>query len=303
MNSTFAAASVMHTVTERNDRRWGVVDLPRWFVPVALTTVGFLFCYQSAVREMVLTWKNDPDYSHGFFVLPLAAYVGWQRRASLKPNSRPNWWGFILIAIGLAAKAFGALYTILPIEQFSMLPTLAGCIWLLGGQRTLTWSLPLLGLLVLMIPLPYSIAVAQAAPLQQFGANCASYLLQAMGIPALAEGNTIRLERDRLNVAYACSGLQMTVAFLTVSYSIALLSKATFIGKLVIALSAIPIAVFCNVLRITGTGVAYQFFDSSAVRTAVHDFAGFAFIPIAIALLFGGMALFEKTFPVIEPRS
>lgn len=276
--------------------------MPRWIATAALVALGLVVCYQSVLLEMISTWINDPDYSHGFFVLPLAAYIAWHRRETMPPPVGPDWLGVVPMVLGIAAKWFGLLFTVLPVEQFSMLIVLAGCICLLGGRQLLLWSIPILVLIAMMIPLPYSLAVAQAQPLQQFGANSASYLLQAAGIPALAEGNTIRLERDRLNVAYACSGLQMTMAFLTVTYAVALLSKSTWIGKLVIAASALPIAAFCNVLRIAGTGVAYQFFDSAEVRKATHDFAGFIFIPIAIALLFAGIALFEKTFPQMTRR-
>lgn len=277
--------------------------MPRWMTTVALVAVGVVVCYHSTIRDMVSTWVNDPDYSHGFFILPLAAYIAWQRRDSLPADIRPSWMGFGLVLVGLAAKGIGVFFTILPVEQFSLLVVIAGSVWFLGGPGLLRWSMPMLLLLALMIPLPYSVAVAQAAPLQRFGADCAAYLLQAAGIPALAEGNTIRLERERLNVAYACSGLQMTVAFLAVSYSIALLTDATLIGKIVITLSAVPIAVFCNVLRIAGTGIAYQFFDSAKVRAGVHDLAGFIFIPVAIAALLAGMALFERIFPALPRRT
>src|SRR5690606_18752901 len=103
---------------------------------------------------------------------------------------------------------------------------------------------------------------------------------------AFAEGNIIQTVVGPLDVAYACSGLQMMVAFLAVTYAFAVLSNYPMSGKVAIFLSAIPIAVVCNILRITATGIAYQFFDTENVRRVFHDFGGLLLVPIAISLVF-----------------
>lgn len=215
-------------------------------------------------------------------------------------NRGPSFWGLGLLAVGLIAWLAGVLVNIPPVEQFSLLPSLAGLIWSLGGFRLLRWAAPALVYLIFMIPLPYSLAIARAAQLQRLAALAAAYLLQTMDIPAFAEGNLIELEKETLDVAYACSGLQMMIAFLAVTTAIAMLSRYSWLGKVVLILSAVPIAILCNVLRITTTALAYQYLSGDAVRLMFHDLGGLIFIPIAIGLALLEILLFERSFPVVK---
>lgn len=256
-----------------------------------------IWAYWSVFSTLVLRWSQVPDYSHGFFVIPFAGLLAYHRRGFMPREFRSSLYGIGLLLVGLAARTVGTLFTVEPIEQFSLLISLAGIVWALGGWAFLRWSAPVLAFLIFMIPLPYSVAVARAAQLQRITALGASYLLQALGIPAFADGNIIQTVVGPLDVAYACSGLQMMVAFLAVTYAFAVLSRYPITGKLAIFLSAIPIAVVCNILRITATGVGYQFFDNDTVRHLFHDFGGLVFVPAAVGLVFLGIFLFERSFP------
>lgn len=264
------------------------------FVPLIAWT------YFPVLARLVETWSSDPDYSHGYFILPIALYIAWTRRGSLPETLEPGTAGLVVLVGGIAAWLAGVLFNIPPIQEFSFLVTLGGLAWLLFGRGFFLWSLPLLAFLIFMIPLPYSVAVAQAAPLQRFAASAAAYLLQALGIPAWADGNLIQLENQTLGVAYACSGLQMVIAFLAVTSAIALLSDFTWLGKLVVIGSALPIALICNVLRITLTALGYLFFDGERIRLLFHDFGGLVFIPVAIGMALGGIAWFERVFPPVQ---
>ena len=94
----------------------------------------------------------------------------------------------------------------------------------------------------------------------------------------------------------------MIIAFLAVTAAIALLTNYSRLGKFVIMLSAVPIAVICNILRITATGIFCQYFEGAKVRLFFHDFGGYIFVPIAIALAILGIRLFERAFPRIVPK-
>lgn len=266
-----------------------------------LMLVLLIWAYWSVITTLVQRWTEVPDYSHGYFVIPLAVYMLYHRRRSVPTQLAPSWNGVAVVLAGLTLRVMGTAFTIEPIEHFSLLICLAGLVWSFGGWKLLRWSLPVLVFLGFMIPLPYSVAVARAAQLQRLTAIGASFLLGVLGIPAFAEGNIIQTVVGPLDVAYACSGLQMMVAFLAVTYAFAVLSDYPITGKLAIFLSAVPIAMLCNVLRITATGVGYQYFDDETVRRLFHDFGGLIFIPTAVGLVFVGVYLFERSFPKSIP--
>ena len=162
------------------------------------------------------------------------------------------------------------------------------------------WAWPMVFFLLFMIPLPHSLATFLSAPLQIMGAGGSTYLLQTIGVPALVEGTSISLENATLNVAFACSGLQMIISFGAVCTAIALISSYAWPGKLAIALSAIPVAIGCNILRITLIAWAERF--ELVPPKELHDAGGILIVPVTVGLVLLGIYLFERCFPVRQRR-
>ena len=158
-----------------------------------LLSCAFVWCYFFVGIDLVRTWIDTPDYSHGFFVFPVAVMIAWSRRDSIPAEFNPSFPFLFLLLFGLAARWAGVAFTIEPIAHFSILISLAGLVGFVGGRKLFWWSLPMIAYLVFMIRLPYSIAVTYAAKLQWLSAQGASYLLRAAGFPALADGNVIQM--------------------------------------------------------------------------------------------------------------
>ena len=110
-------------------------------------------------------------------------------------------------------------------------------------------------------------------------------MLQTFGYPALAEGNVIHIEEIRLGVIDACSGLGMLMTFLALATAMALVVPGPTVDRAVLVVSAIPIAVFANVLRITLTGMAFSSLGWQEHRGAIHDTLGWLMMPLALVLL------------------
>jgi exosortase len=138
-----------------------------------------------------------------------------------------------------------------------------------------------------MLPLPFSLDQALSYPLQRLATICGTFLLQTFGYPAWAEGNVIMMDEIRLRVVDACSGLGMLMTFFALATALALIAKAPLPDRLGLVVSAIPIAVLANVLRITATGMAYYHLgpDSETAYAIMHDLAGWLMMPLALALL------------------
>jgi exosortase len=264
------------------------------FALAAICCFGSLFwAYWTTLQEISQRWAHDPQYSHGYFVPAFALFLLWHRRGYLSTGRfGPSWWGLPVLAAGLLLRLVGAYFHFVWVDQVSLLPCLAGICLLLIGRRGWRWAQPAILFLVLMIPLPYSLGVALADPLRRLATVSSTFLLQTVGMPAVAEGNVILIGEAELDVAEACSGLRMLVTFFALSTAVALLSGRPIWERIALVVSAIPIALVANVLRVTAMGL----FAGTAGTTsdALHDVSGWLMMPLALGILWIELGVLKR---------
>ena len=180
------------------------------------------------------------------------------------------------------------------LSHYSLPFFLAGTCMVLGGWPALGWAWPAAAFLLFMVPLPGPLADALGGPLQRIATQASTYLIQAVGVPAVADGNIILLSREPIGVAEACSGLRMLVLFVAIAAGFVLLIDRKPWEKLLILASAIPIAVIANVSRITVTAMMYEWVGDRAAQFVFHDFAGWLMMPLAVVLLTAEMFVLSK---------
>ena len=74
---------------------------------LVVSAFGLAWAYASSFATLVDRWSRDDNYSHGFFVLPIAAIILWQRRGRLDGLAlAPSWWGVVSLVALLAARAW-----------------------------------------------------------------------------------------------------------------------------------------------------------------------------------------------------
>jgi exosortase len=265
----------------------------------ALLGVAVLWSYWTTLGTMALRWWEDPQYSHGWLVPVFAVYVLWTRRESISLRAlNASWVGFFWLGAGLGMRLAGTRYGYAYFDQLSILPSLAGLIVLVGGRAAWSWSWPALAFLGFMVPLPDVLSLALSAPMQSFATTVSTFALQVLGRPAIAEGNVILLGEIELGIVEACSGLRMLVVFFALSTAVAMLIHKPLWEKLLIAASAVPIALASNVLRITITGVLCDSFGNE-LGIWFHDFAGLL-MPF-IGMIFLGIEWWILGQLLIEP--
>jgi exosortase len=270
---------------------------------LAVTLAG-LWAYAPTLAALMRRWRDDPQYSHGFLV-PLLALVVWWAHARRAPKSgepaRPNWWGLPLLLAGLGLRLAGARFYLDWFDGLSLLPVLAGLVLLGGGWPALRRCGPAVAMLAFMLPLPFQVEGALSARLQGVATAGSTYLLQALGLPAVAEGNVICIDDVRLGVLEACNGLGMLSAFFAISAAVALVVRRPWPDRLAVLLSAVPVAVLVNVLRITATGVVCGLRGSPAGQALVHDLAGWLMMPVALLAMWLELHLLARLFLDTRP--
>jgi exosortase len=243
--------------------------------------------YWPALRVMAARWSVDPRYSHGYLVPLFSLFLLWYRRDMLaKRPLRPRAWGFLLVLAAMALDLAGVRYFLTWCEGASILLALAGVAVMVGGWPALRWSWPAIAFLFFMLPLPYRVEHALGAPLQDLATATSTYALQTLGLPAVAEGNIILLTGNiRVGVVEACNGLGMLMMFFAYAAAAALIIDRPLLDRILIVVSAVPIAVFANILRITVTGFLYVYSTGEIAHAVYHDLAGWLMMPLALAIL------------------
>ena len=296
MNGSLQTDSTALETTGSSRRRTSLASGPLGVrIGLAAVTAALLWSYYEPMTALVARWWNDPDYTHGFLVPAFAGYLLWRRRAMLSwPEAQGNWWGVALILLAAAARLASVHYYYALLDCLSLIPCLAGIALFVGGRKALRWAWPALVMLVFMMPLPGAVAGALSHPLQRTATVASTYLLQTMGVLAVAQGKTIALSETQLGVVEACSGLSMIVLFLGVCTGGAMVVRRPPLDKAIIVLSAAPNALIANVFRITLTGVLYETVNRSLADAVAHDFARWLMMPAAVILLWAELALLSR---------
>lgn len=254
---------------------------------IATLTVGFALLYHHTIAKLVNNWSTDDNFSHGFLVPLIAGYMIWHYRHRLVGYPvQSSTWGYLLLLAGMLLHVAGNIGAELFIQRFSIIITLMGLTAILLGTNILRIIfIPLLYLL-LMIPIPAIIWNKIAFPLQLFAAKLSGDLIGMIGITVLREGNILYLANTTLEVVDACSGLRSLMSMLALSAAFAYMSSIRRAGKWVLFLSAFPIAIAVNIVRLTITAIMARYIGPEAAQGFLHDISGFIIFFVALILLY-----------------
>ena len=246
--------------------------------------------YSSIVPYMVKQWASDDNYSHGFLVPIIAGYFLWQRWPDIKGKIvKPDGMGLALLQLVVAW--LGTEYFTL---RSSLMVLLAGLVLYLFGRDVLkALALPI-GYLIFMVPIPYIIYDALAFPLKLFITKSSVIILQMMGVVVMREGNIIMLPTTTLEVADACSGIRSLMSLLALAAAYAFMLQTSTLKRIILILSAVPIAIITNGMRVIITGILAQWWGAKAAEGFFHEFAGLAVFALAMVLLVAEGALLRR---------
>ncbi len=253
---------------------------------IAAVSVGLLVAYWPNLAGLYRTWVREPDYSHGFLVLPIALVILWKLwpgEAGPRPSTWAPGWALVLAALGARYHFHEAGSTWS--ETATVLPLVFGLAMARVGWRVFARTWPAFAFLVFLLPLPDAVNTSVSQPLQSLATTFSTTLLRLCGLWVMPEGNVILVGNERLEVAAACNGLSMLMSLAATVAATATLLPMAMSKRVVLLLSIVPIALFSNVLRIAVTAWCYYKFGADVGSKYAHDLAGWAMMPLAMVLV------------------
>ena len=243
--------------------------------------------------NLVHSWLHDPNWGHGFVIPLFSLYLLYQRWGELLAAPRRVCLGGLSI---LVAGVLAMILCFYPIGilwacQLSMTVVAFGLILYLAGPRmaALTW-LPVF-YLTLAMPVPERIYRQIANPLQELAAVASGLLLGLFGahVDVTASHLTVTSVSGQvypLNVIEACSGVRSLLAYLALGVAWAYLEYRPIWQRVALVASAVPIAVLCNILRVTVTCSMFVADRPEMGQEFMHWFMGMVMLAPALLLFF-----------------
>jgi exosortase len=276
-----------------------LTEKSRWGLALAVLVLGAVavWSHWSTLVGLLNPWKRNDDYSAGLLVPLAAAFLVWRERKTLTQcHLLPCWReGIALLVFAEAVSIYGVLSLRFSLERYALVLTTGGLVLMVAGRevfRRIVWVLPFL---LLMVPFPGRLHAMISEPLQRLATNASVLLLEVIVPDVSQEGNIVILGEDlRVAVTEACSGLRMLTAFIILAAYAAYVVKRSPRQKAVLLAMSIPVAVICNVLRISLTGVLAFYVSEKLAEKFFHDLAGLVMMPAAVSLLFAGLWLMDR---------
>lgn len=266
-------------------------------IKIAILSFLVVLLFAPVLINLIGIWSSRDDYSHGFFVIPIALYMVWVKRDELlRFPSRPSGMGLPVVACATAIYVVSTITKFHTLSHISMIVVLLGLVVFLAGWMVTKALLLPVCFLLFMFPIPSAYYVLVTNPLKLFITKISMEIIHLMNIPVYREGNLLFLASTQLEVAEACSGIRSLYSYLMLACLFAFLSEKR-VSKMVLLISTAPLAFLVNIVRVTGTGVLANFFGSDIAHGFFHQFTGLVLFVLGFVVLFLEYHFLESRSP------
>lgn len=249
----------------------------------------------------------DPDWSYAFLIPIISLfYIYENRKKILSHPVKPTWLGLPLILAGIGIYF---VFTLGPTWNHTVQGG-AAILCLLGVTLSMVgvkmWTALLFPQMYLALGVRVSprVLLLITPALQRWAAIGSYYLLNIIGYDTEISGNVLTVFHDGnsipLNVAEACSGMRMIVAFIALGVAMAFFRANFWWQRLLLVSMALPIAILINVLRVATIGVMSTF-NSEWAGGDAHMFLGVLWLVPALLLYLGIAWVLDQLVIVEEP--
>ncbi len=279
---------------------------PDWRVrgsALVLLLTGLILLFREFLILCVHRWTAEPQYAHGFAVAPLAVLLAWILLQRAEAGTcRTSRWGPVLLLLGLIGHLAAVHVRSGVLDAISFVAALHGCVLTVAGRRFWGTVWPAVMYVACLLPLPVPVERFLSEPMLSAGLAESVYFLRALGCVAMAQPASILLERGQLDLTEVFSGLRMMHASVAVCLCAAVASTRPRWERVLIFLSAFPLAFLVSVLQTVVIGAAWPPAEPAGTGRLVSQLCGWTACPVAGLLLCAALRLFDWILPETDDR-
>ena len=280
------------------------------YIKIALLAAAVYSVFHIEIYSIVFQWVTNSSWSHGFLIPFFSFYfINQKKKELLTLEPKPNYLGLVFLICCLVSYWLVLfVYKFGYLKSLAIIPTTVAIVLFIGGWKLIKYTWLPIVYLFFAIPLPTRIYNDLTIPMQNLASAVAAQLLSLVnGLEAEASGTIInviyrgvKLESG-LDVAEACSGMRLLMAFLALGVAMAYLHYRPMWQRLVLLASTVPIAIICNIIRVTISGLIFILWNPEYAQGIYHDMLGLLMLPLAFGL-YGLLAWFMSNLVVDESK-
>lgn len=272
-------------MTDSNDVKIVWRDSTAALAIIVACLASLIFINLDSLSTMVNTWEAREEYSHGYLIPVITAFLIWQRKDLIEQQAfSSSWIGVLLVIGGATITIIGNMSATHVISLYGFLITLVGITYAYMGPAARMVLVPVL-FLFFMIPLPGIFLFRLSSELQLISSQIGVYVIRLFDISVFLEGNVIDLGQFKLQVVEACNGLRYLFPLISLSFIASYFFSVANWKRAVIVISSIPITVFMNSFRIGVIGVLVEYGGIEQAEGFLHDFEGWVVFMFSIGLI------------------
>jgi exosortase len=253
------------------------------YIKIGLLALLVVLVYMPTFIWMWDRWfAEESYYSHGILMPLVTIFLILFKKDELsKIKPKKDNIGLVLIGLALLIHLGSAWMRVYFTSGFSIILLIPGLVLYFLGREYFKACLSPILFLIFMVPMPLAFLINISVKLQLLAAQCATFILNKIGIMAVREGITIRTMHSYMEVAGACSGMKTIISLLALGALVAYFGQSKIWKKIVLLILTIPIAVCANTFRVALLTAVNEIYGEKFAMGWFHGFSGFLLFAVA----------------------
>ncbi|VAX35655.1 hypothetical protein MNBD_UNCLBAC01-1740 [hydrothermal vent metagenome] len=282
----------MHIKIKKKHYTYSMFTIFPWLCVTILYSPIFYVLYKTR-WEMI-------NYTHAYYILPLALFITYLKYSHLKKDSKVpetrtiRIVSFLLLTFSLLLFIIGWREEYLFIQTITLIPLLFSLTTFLYNKRlTRTLIFPFCYLL-LLIPIPIGILDNITLPMRHIISVLSANILTALNYPITREGLLITMGNHEIFMGAPCSGFRSLITMLSLGLVYIYFNKSKLWKNALLVFLIIPFSLFGNLIRVLALCLITYYFGEEAGKGFFHNFSGFVVFFIMISCLMLSEKLLNK---------
>ena len=256
----------------------------RHAIVLAATLIVLITLFARDAGAMAWQWWNSSTYGHCLFILPLIAWLVWQRRHEVAQVT-PRAWAPGLVAVGIAAFGWliGEAAGVALIRHAALIAMVQAMVLTVLGPAALRALLFPVFYLIFLVP----VGDEFVPQMQTLTARMTMGLLHLAQVPAHIDGVFITIPKGWFEVAEACAGVKFLVAMVAYGALVANVCFKSWSRRALFMLLCVVAPTLANGVRAFGTIYAAHLTSVAAATGFDHLVYGWFFFGFVMLLVMG----------------